>query len=123
MSLDVTLISPEPIERYCNCCGFTNTVKDAEVYSANITHNLNTMADKAGIYKALWRPEEIGATKAKDIIELLEKGLDDLRERPDYFRQFNASNGWGLYDHFVPFVEKYLDACRENPEAEIEISR
>ncbi len=31
-----------------------------EVYSANITHNLGEMADKAGIYYALWRPEEKG---------------------------------------------------------------
>ena len=35
-----------------------------EVYSANITHNLNTMADEAGIYKHLWRPDEIKITKA-----------------------------------------------------------
>ena len=33
-------------------------------YSANITHNLGKMAEEAGIYKHLWRPEEIGITKA-----------------------------------------------------------
>jgi hypothetical protein len=94
-----------------------------EVYSANITHNLNTMADKAGIYEALWRPEEIGKTKANELIELLEKGLADLKARPEYFETFNASNGWGLYKHFVPFVEKYLEACKEYPNAEISVSR
>jgi len=93
------------------------------VYDANITHNLNTMADKAGIYYALWRPEEIGKTKAKDIIELLEKGLADLKQRPEYFKQFNSSNGWGMYDNFVPFVENYLKACKENPNCKIVISR
>ena len=56
-------------------------------------------------------------------MELLEKGLSDLKERPDYFEQFNASNGWGLYKHFVPFVEKYLEACKEYPDAKIEVSR
>ena len=35
-----------------------------EVYSANITHNLGGMADEAGIYEALWRPEEVGIAKA-----------------------------------------------------------
>jgi hypothetical protein len=81
------------------------------------------MADKAGIYYALWRPEEIEKVKAKDIIELLEKGLADLKERPKYFEKFNSPNGWGMYKHFVPFVEKYLEACKEFPESIIEISR
>ncbi len=103
--------------------GKTLEEKEEEVYWANITHNLNTMADEAGIYQALWRPEEIGKTKANEIIELLEKGLTDLKLRPEYFEKFNSSNGWGTYEHFVPFVEKYLEACKENPDAVISISR
>ncbi len=107
MSLDVSLTAIRP----------------TEVFSANITHNLGEMADKAGIYKACWRPEEIGAKYARDIIPLLEKGLEDMKARPDYFKQFNAPNGWGLYEHFVPWVEKYLAACKENPDAEIGVWR
>jgi hypothetical protein len=103
--------------------GTTYTEQYEEVYWANITHNLGEMADKAGIYKALWRPEEIGAKYAKDIIETVEKGLADLKSRPEYFKQFNSPNGWGMYEHFVPFVEKYLEALKEYPEAEIHISR
>lgn len=93
------------------------------VYDSNITHNLNIMAYKSGIYEALWRPEEIGITKASELIEILENGIKDLKERPDYFKQFNASNGWGMYEHFVPFVEKYLNACKEYPESTIIVSR
>ena len=93
------------------------------VYQANITHNLGKMAQEAGIYYALWRPEEIGKTKASEIVELLEIGLADLKSRPEHFEQFNSDNGWGLYKNFVPFVEKYLDACREYPDAIIEVSR
>jgi hypothetical protein len=70
-----------------------------------------------------WRPEEIEKSKAKDIIELLEKGLYDLKSRPEYFEQFNSPNGWGMYEHFVPFVEKYLEACKEYPETDIYVSR
>ena len=103
--------------------GKTYVEKEECVYDANITHNLGKMADKAGIYYALWRPEEIEKSKAKDIIELLEKGLADLKERPEYFQQFNSDNGWGLYENFVPFVEKYLDACKEYPETDIYVSR
>lgn len=94
-----------------------------EVFESNITHNLNEMADNAGIYYACWRHEEIGATKAKDIIPLLEKGYEDLKSRPEYFKQFDSSNGWGTYEQFLPWVEKYLTACKEYPEAIIEVSR
>lgn len=98
-------------------------VKRTEVFEANITHNLNTMAKEAGIYKHLWRPEEIGITKAKGLIAPLTKALADMKARPDHYKQFDAKNGWGLYIHFVPWIEEYLDACKEHPEAEIGISR
>jgi len=94
-----------------------------EVFDANITHNLGKMANEAGIYYACWRPEEIGATRAKDIIILLEKGLNDLEQRPGYFKQFNPRNGWGDYRNLAKFVRSYLDACKEYPEARIEADR
>ena len=103
--------------------GKTYTEENEEVYWANITHNLNKMAKEAGIYEALWRPEEIGKTKASEIIELLEKGLVELKARPEHFEKFNSPNGWGMYKHFIPFVEKYLEACKEYPNAIIGVSR
>jgi len=111
MSLDIYLIDP------------TSTYDTQELYWANITHNLGEMAEKAGIYKALWRPEEIDAIYSKDIIDIVEKGLYDLKQRPEYFKQFNSPNGWGTYKHFVPFVEEYLKALKEYPESKIEVSR
>lgn len=120
MSLDVYLNR----KRYLSYDeGKTYTEDNEEVYWANITHNLNKMAREAGIYEALWRPEEIGKTKASEIVELLEKGLSDLKARPEHFEKFNSPNGWGMYEHFVPFVEKYLEACKEYPDAVIEVSR
>lgn len=107
MSLDVSLTEVRP----------------TEIYWANITHNLGRMAAAAGIYKELWRPEEIGITKASQLIEPLSAGLDRLKAKPDRFRLFDAPNGWGRYEHFVPFVEQYLAACRENPEATVNVSR
>lgn len=102
MSLDVSLI--------CPCC------KNA-LHEANITHNLNTMADRAGLYEACWNPDKIGAKTAKDIIIPLRAGLINLKGDPEYFKQFNAPNGWGTYDGFVAFAESYLLACEENPTA------
>lgn len=107
MSLDVSLTAFRP----------------TEVYSANITHNLGNMAREAGIYECLWRPEEIGISKAEQLIKPLEEGLALLKRKPEHFARFNAPNGWGMYEHFVPFVEKYLEACRENPGADVSAYR
>jgi hypothetical protein len=93
------------------------------VYDANITHNLGTMADAAGIYQALWRPEEIGAVYAKDITEIVKGGLMKMVCAPTEYKQYDSPNGWGMYDHFVPFISNYLEACIKHPNATIEISR
>lgn len=109
MSLDVYL-EGEPEEIPCVCeCGHRHTKTVAElIYFANITHNLENMAREAGIYMEIWRPDEIGVTKAKQLIEPLRSGLSRLKGDPERFKKLNASNGWGLYEHFVPFVADYL---------------
>lgn len=94
-----------------------------EVYSANITHNLNRMAGAAGIYEALWQPQKNGIVKANQLIEPLAKGLALLLEKPEYFNQFNPVNGWGSYEGLVSFVANYIEACKQYPEAEVRASR
>lgn len=107
MSLDVYLTAVRP-------CG---------VYDANITHNLTQMADAAGLYEFLWRPEEVGITHATDLIVPLEQGLARLLREPEKYRAFNPKNGWGSYEGLVEFVRRYLEACRENPDAEVRVCR
>lgn len=102
---------------------YLTKVMPCEVFCANITHNLNKMATAAGIYNCLWRPEEIGIKVAGELIEPLKIGLQKLKDNPEYFKQFNPPNNWGTYDYFVPWVEKYLQACIDNPDAEIRVSR
>ena len=113
MSLDVYLTQPK-----CPTCG-----RGDQLFQANITHNLNTMAEEAGIYMYLWRPDEIGITKAAQLIEPLAAGLKLMKSDPPRFEKFNSENGWGLYEHFVPWIENYLAACRQNPEADVSVSR
>ena len=125
MSLDVYLYGKKQIvECVCQCCENKHTREERPcLYTDNITHNLNKMAGEAGIYKHLWRPEEINIKKAGELVQPLTDGLALLESDPSRFVQFNAPNGWGTYNHFVPFVRNYLEACKQNPEAEIEISR
>lgn len=94
-----------------------------EVFSANITHNLNTMADAAGIYQHLWRPDEIGITTAAELIEPLRVGLAKLEAGPARFRRHNPSNGWGTYEGLVEFVREYLAACEQYPAAKVRVWR
>lgn len=94
-----------------------------ECFSLNITHNLTAMANAAGIYKHLWRPEEIGITKASQLVKPLLAGLKRLRAEPETYKAFNPSNGWGSYEGLVRFVEEYLEACRCNPDATVRASR
>lgn len=94
-----------------------------ELYTANITHNLNEMAEAAGIYMPLWRPDEIGITSAKQLIEPLRAGLAKLEADPETYEKYNSPNGWGMYEHFVPFVRNYLEACENSPDATVEADR
>lgn len=91
------------------------------VYEANITHNLSRMADEAGVYRALWRPKEIGVTRAAQLVESLRDGLATLNGDPERFRALNPSNGWGDYEGLVRFVAGYLAACERWPQAEVSV--
>lgn len=114
MSLDVYLTSPK-----CPTCGHSET----EYFSANITHNLGAMAREAGIYEACWRPEEIGITHATQLIEPLRSGIAQMKADPARFEKHNSPNGWVLYKNFLPWLERYLEACEANPDADVSVSR
>ena len=125
MSLDVYLKGEEKeVECVCSCCYHTHTkIERAQLYEANITHNLGAMAGVAELYYHLWRPEELGITKAFELIRPLKEGLALLKSNPDKFYPYNPTNGWGAYTNLVTFVEEYLAACEEYPEATVEASR
>lgn len=114
----------EVAEKFPNAIVNTESdVQTHEVFTWNITHNLGSMADKADVYYALWRPEEKGWKYARDIIAPLEEGYRKLLSDPAAFKEMNPKNGWGDYEGLVVFVGKYMDACRAYPDAEIEVSR
>lgn len=113
MSLDVDLMVTKPVS----------------VYSANITHNLGKMAkavelsNNLTLYDVLWRPEEHGLCVARDISELLDEGFNILLSDPVKYKQYTPENHWGSYDGLVDFVYRYRNACWDNPEADLSVSR
>jgi hypothetical protein len=113
MSLDVDLMVTQPVS----------------VFSQNITHNLGSMAmevvlsNDLTLYQVLWRPDEHGLKFASEISELLDEGWNILLSDPKHFMTFNPDNGWGSYEGLEKFVYKYREACWDNPDAELSISR
>ena len=125
MSLDITL---EGQKCFVDCCcphcdnDHQRETKDC-FFEANITHNLNRMADEAGIYAVVWRPEELCITKAGEIIATLKDGIARLEAEPEKYRAFEPANKWGTYDDFVPWLKRYLEACEKYPDATIQANR
>ena len=114
MSLDVDLMVTQPVS----------------VYDGNITHNLGAMAGAVvlsngmTLYDVLWRPDEQQGLKfARDIADLLDEGYNILLSDPEKYKQFNPENGWGSYDGLEKFVYNYRNACWDNPDAELRVSR
>ena len=109
MSLDVSLIYDDP--------------EKGTVYDANITHNLGKMAHAVGLYEAVWRPEEHQLTHAAQLVPILERGIAELALWPRKYTAFDSPNGWGKYRDFLPWLQAYLEACREHPTARIYADR
>src|SRR5699024_27164 len=151
MGLDVSLISKTPVKRKSTGVFYRENGKTLEltpeqvkerfpdtdveieefehetkeVYSDNITHNLNKMAMQCGLYDPLWHPKGIigESGTAKDLIPHIEEGLNKLKNHPEVFKKFNPENGWGDYDGLVRFAEDYLEACKKYPEAIVSVWR
>ena len=113
MSLDVDLMVTMPVS----------------VYNGKITHNLGKMANQVllsnghTLYQVLWRPDEHDWKFARDIVKMLDEGWNILLSNPELFKKFNPENGWGSYEGLCNFVYNYRNACWENPDAELRISR
>ena len=117
MSLWVNLYLGER-EVTCSECGHVRVERNC-VFTENITHNLSNMAVAAGFYDVVW----MGAEKARDIVPALKAGIEKMKADPAYFKTFDAPNGWGMYEGFLPWCEAYLAACEAHPEATVEVSR
>ena len=132
MSLDIQLTHPKSTPGtapkittgdYAGLDGEDEFSDGEELWSANITHNLGRMARESGFYQELWRQEEIPIIKASQLIEPLRAGIARLKERPKYYKQFDAPNGWGTYEQFLPWLDELLSACATWPHADVHTCR
>ena len=121
MSLDVSLYGTDI--RWCVCtCGHEHET-NPPLFTANITHNLVTMARAADVYDACWRPEVLNITTAQQLLPYLREGLEALIADPAGFTQYNPSNGYGSYTDFVVWLEDYAAACARWPAACVRVRK
>lgn len=93
------------------------SVLDNEVFSMNITHNLSTMADKAGFYEQLWYLS--GIRTCEDLLPYIEAGLAELKWKPNEYSQYSNKGGWGTYEQFVDWLQKLIDNLKIDPKADL----
>jgi len=59
----------------------------------NITYNVGTMLRRAGIH-----PNIINGMGVEDATEVFKHAVLLMSANPDYFREFDAKNGWGTFE-------------------------
>ena len=88
--------------------------------NAKLTPEQNGILEKIASVLNSFNPDDLYENPTADkLIPHLEAGLLKLKSHPEHYKQFDASNGWGTYKDFVPFVEEILDACKEHPKANV----
>ena len=116
--------------------GDKNAFNEEEYWSANITHNLGGMAKhipvrleggiETNLYYICWRPEEITPLINIDtntILEGLIQGIAYMLTHRKELLEYESPNGWGTYNGFMKFLLNYKQACEDNPNCKIEVSR
>ena len=111
MSLDISLYTSD------------TDGNEFEAWEKNITHNLTEMADKAGLYKVMWRPEEIEVKNAKEAVPYLITGIKYMLDNKEALEKLNPENGWGSYEGLLNAATEYYQECKKRPSARIEVSR
>ena len=139
MSLDLSLryeISDkalEDIKKLCDAKGYDGAWRVLNthvleygpyltVWTRNITHNLATMADACGVYKAVWRPDENGYETAASVKDVVDAAIYDLTS-DETFDRFAPSNGWGSRCGLIDFLKSLADAIRQHPTATLHACR
>lgn len=103
------------LDLYLQCRGC-----EQAFWTRNITHNLLSMWQAAGVRAALY---ESGGKTGADVRAAVADGLTTMKQDPRRFQALNPANGWGSYDSAIEFLEAFLSACDEWPHGVIRVSR
>ena len=88
----------------CPNCGGHEDEVEVERCSVNITYNVGNMLRRAGLH-----PKVLDGMSMDEALPIFENAFNLMTDNPDYFRRFNASNGWGTYETTAEAVSKLLN--------------
>ena len=77
------------------------------VFEMNITSNLSIMASKAGFRDQLWDLKDV--TTCGDLLPYIEKGLKELEDNPETYKEYSTPSGWGTYEQFIDWLKILVD--------------
>lgn len=75
----------------------------------NITHNVNIMWVKCGIYDALYNSN--GWTVTVPYIEMLKDGLEKFELHFTEMEKLNPENGWGTAEIALTWLRNWIAIC------------
>lgn len=110
MSLAVFVNPPQ-----CTCCGHTPTG-----VQLSVMHNLAPLARELRAYDTLWHPVVTSAWQMRPLLQATAQALAERRQ--ELAPRWN-DHDCGTYVELEAFVQAYLCACLEHPNATIEVSR
>jgi len=112
---------------------------DVRVFDENVGGSIVDLAERIGLPECIWRPDEYAIDKAGQLIEPLAAGLAITRATTDrktpiateYIHRSNGtclarsvdSNEVATTSRLASVVSRYLEACREHPDATVTVWR
>jgi hypothetical protein len=99
------------------------TVEHPDGYSSsfdvgNMTYNIAEMVRQACGVTFSW----FDGMSCEKALPLLRFCWLRMKRYPDFFRPFEASNGWGTYDQFMPYLTRFYVMARLHPAGQIRVS-
>jgi len=94
-------------------------------YDANYTYNVSGMF-RLALYGSTESEKgwtSLDGMKVSDALPMLNKAYEHMSDpvNANTYRKMNPSNGWGDFEGATRYLKDLLDACREWPDAVIEV--
>lgn len=77
----------------------------------NYTYNVNSMYQKALNINGL---SDLHGKSTKEVLNLLENGVIDMKYHAEEYKKFNPANGWGNYEGALEYLEKLYYGCKKH---------
>lgn len=102
---------------------FKGEIKDSNGVWINLSDSLNLTYNLADMFITLTGHSlyDWNGVKAFDAVEGATNALVNLNYKPEKYRQYEASNGWGTIETMRNFLNDFIILCMKYPYATVEV--